>query len=104
VGERIPDLVAAGNHAQAARVAAHRIEIEGQLDVDEVAMPAVGVPARVARVEIAVRAHVIEVVAENAGGDALEARVVEHRAEVNAAVDARRDAGTALAVVRLAVV
>ena len=47
---------------------------------------AVGVPAGIARVQVAVAAGVVEVLAANAGSDVVYPRVVEKRAQVLALV------------------
>lgn len=106
VGERLADAVAARDHAQRAVGGGQRVEVERELDMQRPTAPAVaiGVPARVAGVEVAVAAHVVEVVAQDAGGDAVDARVVEQRAQLLALVDELYAARARAAVVRAAIV
>src|SRR4051794_25857338 len=65
---------------------------------------AVGVPTGVAYVEVAVAAHIIEVIAEQAGGDIMDARVIQQGVEVRTLVDELNRAGSGGAVVYSAVV
>ena len=96
--------VAARDHAQAAGVAGQVVEVESDLDVADFLLVAVGVPPGVAGVVVAVGTAVVEVVAEQAGEQALDARIVEQRAEALVLIDEGHDAGAPFAVVRLAVV
>ena len=65
---------------------------------------AVGVPPGVAGVVVAVGTAVVEVVAEQTGEQAFDARIVEQRAQALVLIDEGHDAGAPFAVVRLAVV
>src|SRR4051794_38646158 len=89
LGKYIADAMAAGDDAQRASVAVQLVEVEGDFDMAHPAAPAIaiGVPAGVADVEVAVAAHIVEVVAENAGGDIVDARVIQQRVEVRALVN-----------------
>ena len=61
-------------------------------------------PARIADVEIAVAAGVVEIVAQNAGGNVVDARVVEQAAQVFALVGEGHNARARPAFVLFAVV
>ena len=100
VAEGVAEVMAAGDDPQAAAVLLHDVEVEGDLqrDVFAVRVP-VGVPVRVTYVEVAVAGRVVEVVAQERGGDALYAGVVEERAEVLVLVDERDQRRPALVVV-----
>ena len=63
IGKAIPHTMAAGNHAQAARITSEIIEVESDLDVQLIAVPAVGMPAGITGIIVAVAAHVVEVFA-----------------------------------------
>src|SRR5262249_41206285 len=65
----ILDQVTAGNDSQTASVPCDRIEIEGNLDMPDLGVPAVGVPAGVSDIVVAVAAHIVEVFPEQAVGD-----------------------------------
>ncbi len=78
VGISLPDAVAARDDAQCPGVACQRVEVEGNLDAqDAIPVISIGVPVRVAGIEVAVAARVIEVVAADAGGDVMDAWVVQ---------------------------
>ena len=104
LGVLVAAAVAARDHAQAAGVAGQVVEVEGDLDVAYFLLVAVGVPPGVAGVVVAVGTAVVEVVAEQAGEQPLNARIVEQRAEALVLIDEGHNAGAPFAVVRLAVV
>src|SRR5262245_33013059 len=106
VGEGLADAVAAGDDPQRPGIARQPIQIERDLDVQHSAAPAiaVGVPARIAGVEVAVAAHVVEVIAQDAGRDTVDARIVKQGAEIGVLVDELDAARARGAVVYLAVV
>ena len=92
--------VAAGNDAQGAAVAREGVEVEGDLDAENaIGIESIGMPAGVAGIVVAVAAGVVEVVAADAGGDIVDARVVEKGAEKHALVGEGKDAGALYAIV-----
>ena len=94
-------MVAARNHPQAARIAAHGVQVERELDVAvRAARVAVGVPARVPHVEVAVAAGVVVVLARHVAGHVVDSRIVQQRAQVLALIDKGRQRRTLLIVVR----
>jgi hypothetical protein len=91
--------VAARDYTQTACVARQWVEVQRDLDVPDLRVPAVRMPAGVADVVVAVAAHVVEVVAEQGRGDPQDARVVQQRRQAVALVDERHDTRAGLAVV-----
>jgi hypothetical protein len=83
--------VASGDHAQAAGVFGKWVEVEGDLDMAKLAVPAIGVPAGIADIVVAIAAHVVEVIATERLGDAEDSRVVEESAEPGMMVKKLRD-------------
>lgn len=92
--------MAAGDDSEASGVAGDGIEIESKFDVQTFSMSPVGMPTGVTSVEVSIAAHVIEVVAQEACGDAKDTRVVEQAGEDFAAVYERYDARTPRGIVR----
>ena len=91
IGKPFADPVAAGNHPKAAVVAIEWLEVEGELDVGILRVPAIGVPVGVADVVVAIAAGVIEVVAQQGVGDAENSVVVEERGEALVLIDERNE-------------
>ena len=85
--------MAARNDPQRTTLAADGIKIEGDFDVELFGVPPIRMPAGIAHVEIPVTAHVIEISAHQAGGDAANPRVIQQRREFGRLVDKRREAG-----------
>ena len=68
-------------------VACQRIEVEGDLDAgNALSVVAIGMPARVSDVEVAVTAGIVEIVAQQSGGDVVDPRVIEQAAEILALI------------------
>ena len=105
VGVGVAAVVAARYDAHCAAVARQRVQVEGDLDAgDAFAVVAVRVPAGVADLEVAVAAGLVEIVAQNAGGNVVDARIVEQTAEVFVLIGKGHDARARLIVVQFAVV
>ena len=82
ISETITGAVAARNDAQRAGVARERIEVEGDLDAENaIGAEAIGMPAGVAGIIVAVAAGIVEVVAADADGDVMDARGVQKGTE-----------------------
>ena len=105
-GVGLADPVASRNEPQAAGIAAHGIQVEGQFDraIAAWTFVAVRVPNRVADVEIAVARHVVEIFPQQAGSDAFDALVIEECAQVGMQVDKGQQSRVALVVVRVLMV
>ena len=88
-----------GDHAQRPGVATDRIEVEADLDQHHVPERRVGMPAGVTGIEMAAAAPVVPVVADQAGEQRRQARVVDEVTQPLAVVDERLDRRVVHAVV-----
>src|SRR5579862_1449400 len=83
----------AWDHTQAAGIACYRVQIERDFNISAHPMPAVGMPARIADIVVAVAAHVVEIRAQQARKQPLDMRMVEKRGKPFALIDERNNAG-----------
>ena len=85
--------MAARHNAQTAGIAAEWVEIVCYFDRENFRVSAIGMPAGIPAVVVAVARSVVEVVPQNVGGDTDNAWVVEQGAELFAVIDRRHNHG-----------
>src|SRR5258707_12440937 len=88
------DKMRTGDDAQRTGGGANRIKIERHFDICALGMKTIGMPPRFARVVVAIRVEVIEIIAEQRLGGAHDHGMIEQGGELFALVDEGNDGGS----------